>query len=74
MLTFGEMAGRPKVYSVAIEVTAHCQQKCAYCYNAWREDNGAGMEAGGAKKLHARVEKLLSAMRYEFGGHLEKKD
>ncbi|MBX3262554.1 MAG: radical SAM protein [Labilithrix sp.] len=56
------MSGRPKVYSVAIEVTAHCQQKCAYCYNAWREDNGAGMEAGSAKKLHARVEKLLAAI------------
>ncbi len=56
------MSERPKVYSVAIEVTAHCQQKCAYCYNAWREDNGAGMEAGSAKKLLARVDKLLSAI------------
>jgi radical SAM protein with 4Fe4S-binding SPASM domain len=56
------MSGRPKIYSVAIEVTAHCQQKCAYCYNAWREDNGAGMEAGSAKKLLARVDKLLSAL------------
>lgn len=59
------MRGRPKVYSVAIEVTAHCQQKCAYCYNAWREDNGAGMEAGSAKKLHARVEKLLSSVELD---------
>src|SRR5262249_48070448 len=52
---------RPKVYSVAIEVTAHCQQKCSYCYNAWREDNGAGIDQGGAmqKRLHARVTKLL---------------
>ena len=56
------MCIRDRVYSVAIEVTAHCQQKCAYCYNAWREDNGAGMEAGSAKKLHARVEKLLGAL------------
>lgn len=56
------MAGRPKVYSIAIEVTAHCQQKCAYCYNPWREDNGSGMEAGGAKKLHARVDKVLSRL------------
>lgn len=56
------MSGRPKVYSVAVEVTAHCQQKCAYCYNAWREDNGAGMEAGSAKKLRARVEKLLASV------------
>lgn len=56
---------RPKVYSIAIEVTAHCQQKCSYCYNAWREDNGAGMEAGSAKKLHARVEKLLASLEID---------
>jgi radical SAM protein with 4Fe4S-binding SPASM domain len=62
VLVSTSMSGRPKVYSVAIEVTAHCQQKCAYCYNAWREDNGSGMEAGSAKKLHARVDKLLSSI------------
>src|SRR4051812_2124127 len=53
---------RPKVYAVAVEVTAHCQQKGSYCYNARREDNGAGMEAGSAKKLHARVERVLSSL------------
>ena len=56
---------RPKVYSVAIEVTAHCQQKCGYCYNAWREDNGAGMEAGSARKLLARVTRLLEAIEVD---------
>lgn len=59
------MNAKPKVYSVALEVTAHCQQKCSYCYNAWREDNGAGFEAGNAKKLHARVRKLLDAIDVE---------
>lgn len=53
---------RPKVNSIAIEVTAHCQQKCDYCYNAWREDNGAGFEAGASKRLLARVNKLLDAL------------
>jgi len=53
---------RPKVQSIAIEVTAHCQQKCGYCYNAWREDNGAGFEAGAQKRLLARVTKLLDAL------------
>jgi radical SAM protein with 4Fe4S-binding SPASM domain len=57
--------GRPKVYAIAIEVTAHCQQKCDYCYNAWREDNGAGFEAGNAKKLLARVDKVLSALEVD---------
>lgn len=56
------LRARPKVNSVAIEVTAHCQQKCSYCYNAWREDNGAGMEGGAQKKLHARVEKVLASL------------
>ncbi|MBS2015695.1 MAG: radical SAM protein [Deltaproteobacteria bacterium] len=53
---------KPKVYSVAIEVTAHCQQKCDYCYNAWREDNGAGFEAGAQQRLLARATKLFDAL------------
>lgn len=53
---------RPKVYAIAIETTAHCQQKCSYCYNAWREDNGAGFDAGAQKQLLARVDKLLTAL------------
>lgn len=53
---------RPKVFSIAIETTAHCQQKCSYCYNAWREDNGAGFEAGAQARLLARVDKLLGTL------------
>ncbi len=53
---------RPKVFSIAIEVTAHCQQKCDYCYNAWREDNGAGFEAGASKRLLARAAKLFDTL------------
>lgn len=57
-----EAKQRPKVYSVAIEVTAHCQQKCDYCYNAWREDNGAGFEAGAQARLLARAAKVFDAI------------
>jgi radical SAM protein with 4Fe4S-binding SPASM domain len=53
---------RPKVFSIAIEVTAHCQQKCDYCYNAWREDNGSGFEAGSSRPLLSRVDKLLTSL------------
>lgn len=53
---------RPKVFAIAIETTAHCQQKCSYCYNAWREDNGASFEAGAQAKLLARVDKLLTSL------------
>lgn len=32
---------RPKRYSLAIELTAFCNQKCGYCYNDWREEPGS---------------------------------
>ena len=53
---------KPKVNSLALEVTAHCQQKCGYCYNAWREDNGQGVDPAPGKRLLARVTKLLDAL------------
>ncbi len=53
--------GRPKVYSLAIETTPFCNQRCAYCYNEWRDDNGAALETGGRDKLLLRVERLLTA-------------
>jgi len=31
------------MHSVAVELTARCNQKCTYCYNAWRDDGGAAM-------------------------------
>lgn len=55
------MRDRPKVYSVAIELTAFCNQKCDYCYNEWRSDNGAEIGAAHTTTLLARLDRLLDA-------------
>jgi radical SAM protein with 4Fe4S-binding SPASM domain len=54
---------RPKVYSVAIETTAYCNQKCDYCYNEWREDGA--ITGGGRDKLLARTRKLIEAFEID---------
>src|SRR5689334_20161102 len=51
---------RPKVYAVAIELTAFCNQKCDYCYNEWREDGGQSIVTGDREALVARVRRLVS--------------
>jgi MoaA/NifB/PqqE/SkfB family radical SAM enzyme len=53
---------KPKVYSIAIELTAHCNQKCSYCYNEWRDDGGLAMGAPDADLLFARVDKILAQL------------
>src|SRR5688572_12115229 len=57
----GGRATKRRVYSLAIELTASCNQKCAYCYNAWREDGGRSVESGTTEALLSRVGKVLSA-------------
>lgn len=52
---------RPRLASIAVELTAHCNQRCAYCYNAFREDGGASVGAPKADVLLARLGKILDA-------------
>lgn len=52
---------RPRVNSLAIELTGTCNQKCDYCYNEWREDDGKSLDTGTVSKLLARVRKLADA-------------
>jgi radical SAM protein with 4Fe4S-binding SPASM domain len=57
------LPARPKVYSVAIETTAYCNQKCDYCYNEWRDDGAVA--GGGRDKLLARTRRLLEAFEID---------
>lgn len=51
-----------RVWAIAVELTAHCNQKCSYCYNAWREDEGKEAGAPDLDLLKRRIEKLLDAL------------
>jgi radical SAM protein with 4Fe4S-binding SPASM domain len=51
------------VYAIAIELTAHCNQKCTYCYNAWREDDGKAAGAPEKDVLLARIARLCDVLR-----------
>ena len=46
---------------MAIELTAHCNQKCNYCYNGWREDNGGALADATTDQLLGRTRKMLQA-------------
>ncbi len=56
---------RPHKHSLAIELTSRCNQKCGYCYNAWREDNGKGVGALPSEELLALVDRALTEVEFE---------
>jgi len=58
-------SNKPKVHSIAIELTAYCNQKCTYCYNPWREDNGDSLDETSGEQLLARCDKLLRAFEID---------
>jgi len=51
--------------SIAIELTSHCNQRCSYCYNAWREDNGRSIGALPHAELLAVVERALTELELD---------
>lgn len=59
------MVTRRPVNSIAIELTSHCNQRCTYCYNAWREDNGRSVGALPHAELLAVVHKALRELELD---------
>ncbi|MEM7152485.1 MAG: radical SAM protein [Myxococcota bacterium] len=56
---------RRAVHSIAIELTSHCNQRCSYCYNAWREDNGRSIGALSHEDLMAAVTRALTELELD---------
>lgn len=56
---------RSPVASVALELTASCNQHCDYCYNEWREDGGKATGKSSSADWLRRVERLLEAFELD---------
>lgn len=59
------MVSRRAVHSIAIELTSHCNQRCSYCYNAWRADNGRSIGALPHAELLAVVGKAFRELELD---------
>lgn len=56
---------RPHHHALAVELTSACNQKCAYCYNAWREDDGREVGALPSATLIALLDRTLSEVHFD---------
>src|SRR5690606_28088487 len=59
------MGERPKRYSLAIELTSYCNQKCGYCYNGWRDDGGKSVGSLPSEALLALVDRALTEVDFD---------
>ena len=50
---------RPSLHAVALELTRYCNQKCDYCYNAFRGESACSSQ--GHDRWPERLERLLEA-------------
>lgn len=56
---------RPRRYALAIELTSHCNQRCSYCYNDWRADNGRSVGAMHTSELLGLVDRALQEVEFD---------
>lgn len=56
---------RPRHHALAVELTSHCNQRCSYCYNDWRADNGRSVGALASTELLALLERALTEVEWD---------
>lgn len=61
----GETMTRPKQYALAVELTSACNQKCSYCYNGWREDDGKSVGSLPTAELCALLTRAITEVEFD---------
>jgi radical SAM protein with 4Fe4S-binding SPASM domain len=56
---------RPRRHALAIELTSHCNQRCSYCYNDWRADNGRSVGALPSAELLPLLDRVLGEVEFD---------
>src|SRR5258708_6190083 len=56
---------RPRVHSIALELTGFCHQTCDSCCNAFRADGGTSGGTADTARLLARMDRILDAIDLE---------
>src|SRR5690242_10646462 len=56
---------RPHAHALAIELTSHCNQRCSYCYNDWRADNGRSVGALASAELLPLLDRVLAEVEFD---------
>ena len=56
---------RPRRYSLAVELTSHCNQRCGYCYNDWRADNGRNVGALHTQDLLTLLGRAIDEVEFD---------
>lgn len=56
---------RPRRYALAVELTSHCNQRCSYCYNDWRADNGRSVGALSSATLLPLLDRVLGEVEFD---------
>jgi radical SAM protein with 4Fe4S-binding SPASM domain len=56
----GRHTSRPRLPSLALEVTPRCNQHCSYCYNAWRGDKKGAAREPPLRELTELIDCVLA--------------
>jgi len=60
-----EIEEKHSLKTLFFELTPRCNQKCIYCYNPWREDNGRRIEEPDSEAIYQLLGSVMAQVRVQ---------